>query len=141
MSGRTVYVSRTESFAAAHRLHSPMLSDEENLAVYGKCNNRFGHGHNYKVEVVLKGKVDPKTGMFINLTDLKACMKTAIMDVMDHRHLDLEVPFFKENPSTAENIALFIWDNMQRHLPPNAGALYEVRLHETDNNVVVYRGE
>ncbi len=70
-----VYVSKTESFSACHRLHCPSLSDAENLAIFGKCNNPNGHGHNYKVEVILKGKVDPTTGMVINLTDLKQYMK------------------------------------------------------------------
>ncbi|XP_033634429.1 6-pyruvoyl tetrahydrobiopterin synthase-like [Asterias rubens] len=138
--GRVVYVSKTESFSACHRLHCPSLSDEENLAIFGKCNNPNGHGHNYKAEVILKGKVDPITGMVINLTDLKQYMKTAIMDPLDHKNIDKDVPYFKGVVSTSENIAIFIWDQMKIQLP-DPELLYEVKLHETDKNIVHYRGE
>eukprot|EP00124_Ichthyophonus_hoferi_P002744 Ihof_evm2s201 gene=Ihof_evmTU2s201 len=90
------YTSRTESFSASHRLHSPQLTDEENKRLFGKCNNKNGHGHNYKVEVIVRGEVDQKTGMVINLTDLKSYMAQAIMDPLDHRHIDLDVPYFKD---------------------------------------------
>ncbi|KND00469.1 6-pyruvoyl tetrahydropterin synthase/QueD family protein [Spizellomyces punctatus DAOM BR117] len=133
------YLSRTEHFSAAHRLNTPKLSEEENKTLYGKCNHRHGHGHNYKVEVIVKGQIDPVTGMVLNITELKECMKSAIIDLMDHKNLDVDVQYFHDKPSTAENIAVFIWDNMQRILPK--GELHEIRLHETDNNVVLYRGE
>ncbi|EGD79842.1 6-pyruvoyl tetrahydrobiopterin synthase, variant [Salpingoeca rosetta] len=97
------YISRVESFSACHRLHSIHLSDEENKRIFGKCNNPNGHGHNYKVEVTLRGSVDPKTGMVINLVDLKQYMKKAIMDTMDHKHLDLDVPYFKHVVSFPSN--------------------------------------
>ncbi|KAL3865340.1 hypothetical protein ACJMK2_006938 [Sinanodonta woodiana] len=134
-----VYISRTENFSTAHRLHSPGLSDEENKTLYGKCNNPNGHGHNYKVEVVLRGPVDPLTGMVINLVDLKNYMDTAIMSVLDHKNVDKDVPYFSSVVSTAENIAVFIWDRMVEQLPP--GLLYEVKLYETDKNIAFYRGE
>ncbi|KAJ3019805.1 hypothetical protein HKX48_001732 [Thoreauomyces humboldtii] len=134
-----VYLSRQEHFSAAHRLHAPKLNDQENLALYGKCNSKNGHGHNYKVEVIVKGQLDQVTGMVLNITELKECMKVAVMDVMDHKNLDLDVPYFHDKPSTAENIAVFIWDSLGPLLP--RGELHEVVLHETDNNVVMYRGE
>ncbi|KAI8922511.1 hypothetical protein DFJ77DRAFT_424725 [Powellomyces hirtus] len=134
-----VYLSRREHFSAAHRLHSPKLSDAENLAIYGKCNHKHGHGHNYKVEVVVKGELDPTTGMVLNITELKECMKVAIMDVMDHKNLDMDIEYFHDKPSTAENIAVFMWISLAKILPK--GELHEIVLHETDNNVVIYRGE
>ncbi|KAL2912181.1 hypothetical protein HK105_208314 [Polyrhizophydium stewartii] len=135
-------VTRVVSFAAAHRMHSPALSGHDNLALYGKCNSRNGHGHNYKVEVTVRGQVDPTTGMVLNLSVLKDCMQRAILDVMDHRNLDLDVPYFKDKVSTAEVIAVFIWEQMLVHLPKSdTYALHQVRLHETDNNIVTFSGE
>ncbi|KAI8807080.1 6-pyruvoyl tetrahydrobiopterin synthase [Cladochytrium replicatum] len=136
----TVCLSRTESFSAAHRLHSNALSADENRAIYGKCNNPNGHGHNYEVEVVVKGEIDPVTGMVVNLTDLKEWMKLAIMDVMDHKNLDRDVDYFADKPSTAENIAVFIWNNLKPYLKGRV-ELDEVRLFETSKNKVYYRGE
>lgn len=134
-----VYISRTESFSACHRLHSNFLTDEENKTLYGKCNNPNGHGHNYKVEVTVRGPVDHVTGMVINLTDLKVWMEKAFLSTLDHKNLDKDVPYFKDKVSTAENIAVFIWEKMIEQLPD--GLLYEVKVHETEKNVAVYRGE
>ncbi|KAF9418179.1 hypothetical protein BGZ94_009758 [Podila epigama] len=126
---RIAYVTRIEHFSAAHRLNSVHLSVEENIALYGKCNHDSGHGHNYK-------------GMVINITDLKKTLQTAVMDPCDHRNLDKDVPFFKATPSTTENLAVFLWENIKMHLPPSEHyQLYEIKLHETDKNIVVYRGE
>ncbi|XP_070846791.1 6-pyruvoyl tetrahydrobiopterin synthase [Chaetodon trifascialis] len=136
---RIGYISRTQSFSACHRLHSIHLSDEENKRVYGKCNNPNGHGHNYKVEVTVRGKIDHLTGMVMNLTDLKKCIEDVIMTPMDHKNLDKDVPYFTDVVSTTENVAVYIWDNMVKVLPPNL--LYEIKIHETDKNIVIYRGE
>ncbi|CAH1796418.1 unnamed protein product [Owenia fusiformis] len=127
-----VYISRSETFSACHRLHSPLLSDEENRNIFGKCNNVNGHGHNYKVEVILKGKVDPVTGMVLNLVDLKQYINKGVMDVLDHKNIDKDVPYFKSRVSTAENIAVFIWSQLKKLLPE--GLLYEVKLYETEKN-------
>ena len=127
------------SFSTSHRLHSPSLSDEENLEVFGKCNKLNGHGHNYKVVVTVHGEIDPVTGMVMNLTDLKEYMEEAIMKSLDHMNLDLDVPFFTDVVSTTENVAVYIWENLQKLLP--VGALYKVKVYETDNNIVVYKGE
>ncbi|KAF9380756.1 hypothetical protein CPB97_008147 [Podila verticillata] len=139
---RIAYVTRIEHFSAAHRLNSVHLSVEENIALYGKCNHDSGHGHNYKVEVTIKGEVNPVTGMVINITDLKKTLQTAVMDPCDHRNLDKDVPYFKATPSTTENLAVFLWENITKHLPLSEHyQLYEIKLHETDKNIVVYRGE
>lgn len=133
------YLTRRATFSASHRLHSPALSEAENQAVFGKCNNPNGHGHNYTLEVTVRGAVDPKTGMVMNLTDLKKAMDTQVIDLVDHKHLNLDVPLFAEIVPTAENMAVVFWKLLEKSLP--AGLLYEVRLHETENNMAVYRGE
>ncbi|KAG0082364.1 hypothetical protein BGZ93_006415 [Podila epicladia] len=139
---RIAYVTRIEHFSAAHRLNSVHLSVEENIALFGKCNHDSGHGHNYKVEVTIKGQINPVTGMVINITDLKKTLQTAVMDPCDHRNLDKDVPYFKATPSTTENLAVFLWENIIKYLPPSEHyQLYEIKLHETDKNIVVYRGE
>uniref|UniRef100_A0A3Q3R631 6-pyruvoyl tetrahydrobiopterin synthase n=1 Tax=Monopterus albus TaxID=43700 RepID=A0A3Q3R631_MONAL len=91
---RIGYITRVQSFSACHRLHSLHLSDGENEKVYGKCNNPYGHGHNYKVEVTVRGKIDRITGMVMNLTDLKRCIEEVIMVPLDHKNLDKDVPYF-----------------------------------------------
>ncbi|XP_051272574.1 6-pyruvoyl tetrahydrobiopterin synthase [Dicentrarchus labrax] len=136
---RIGYITRVQSFSACHRLHSIHLSDEENKSVYGKCNNPNGHGHNYKVEVTVRGKIDRCTGMVMNLTDLKKAIEEVIMTPLDHRNLDKDVPYFSSVASTTENLAVYIWDHMVKALPPNL--LYEIKIYETDKNVVIYRGE
>ncbi|XP_060643529.2 6-pyruvoyl tetrahydrobiopterin synthase-like [Anolis sagrei] len=136
---RLARISRCVSFSASHRLHSKSLSDEENRALFGKCNNPNGHGHNYKVEVTVRGKIDPVTGMVMNLTDLKDYMEEAIMEPLDHKNLDKDVPYFMDTVSTTENVAVFIWENLQKRCPQ--GMLYKVKVYETDKNAVVYKGE
>ncbi|KAM3860059.1 6-pyruvoyl tetrahydrobiopterin synthase-like [Diretmus argenteus] len=136
---RVAYITRVQSFSACHRLHSLHLSDEENKRVFGKCNNPNGHGHNYKVEVTVRGRIDTVTGMVMNLADLKQSIEDVIMTQLDHKHLDRDVPYFARVVSTTENLAVYIWDNMVKVLPPNL--LHQIKIHETDNNVVVYRGE
>ncbi|XKL65422.1 hypothetical protein PGB90_008842 [Kerria lacca] len=141
MSSKPVgYITRIEKFSACHRLHSPFLSNEENVIVYGKCNNENGHGHNYTVEVTLRGPVEEDTGMVENITELKRAMQIAIMDVLDHKNLDKDVPYFKNVVSTTENVSVFIWNNLTLHLE-KPSLLYEVKVHETDKNIIAYRGE
>ncbi|NXL31951.1 PTPS synthase, partial [Glaucidium brasilianum] len=120
---------------------SKSLSDEENLKLFGKCNNPNGHGHNYRGKEVVsrRTRIDPVSGMVINLTDLKEYMQEAIMEPLDHKNLDKDVPYFAEVVSTTENIAVFIWENLKKLLP--MGTLYKVKVYETDQNTVVYKGE
>lgn len=133
-----VYISRKESFSASHRLHNPKLSDEENRLIFGKCNHKNGHGHNYTVKVTVCGPLDPNTGMVMNLTDVKKHMDTVI-DPLDHKNLDMDVPHFRDVCSTAENIAVYIWIYLSKLLPD--GSLYEVKVKETGKNSAYYRGE
>ncbi|KAL4223958.1 hypothetical protein ACF0H5_017417 [Mactra antiquata] len=136
-----VYITRVESFSACHRLHSPKLTDEENLKLFGKCNNPNGHGHNYKVEVTVRGPVDPATGMVMNLCDLKAYMNKAFMETLDHKNIDKDEPYFKDIVSTAENIAVYIWERMSKLVINSTVQLFEVKVHETDKNIATYRGD
>nr|CAG4637471.1 EOG090X0HIM [Ceriodaphnia reticulata] len=141
MSGRPIaYLTRRETFSACHRLHSPFLTDEENKEIFSKCNNPNGHGHNYTVEVTIRGPIDEKTGMVMNLADLKEYMEQSIMKVMDHKNLDKDVPHFQNLVSTTENVAVFIWDSLAARLS-NASLLHEVKIFETDKNIMVYKGE
>jgi 6-pyruvoyltetrahydropterin/6-carboxytetrahydropterin synthase len=143
MSPPIAYLSRIAYFSSAHRLHSPYLTEEENQITYGKCNNKYGHGHNYKLKVTLKGPVNKNTGMIMNINDLKHCIQLAIIDKLDHRHLNEEVDYFKEYPSTTENLAIFIWNQLKQELRKtgNEDILYEIELWETEYNSVIYRGE
>nr|XP_033328541.1 6-pyruvoyl tetrahydrobiopterin synthase [Megalopta genalis] len=134
------YLTRKELISSCHRLHSDNLSEEENKKVYGKCNNYWGHGHNYTVKVTVRGPVNPKTGMVMNLTDLKLYMKKVLMEQLDHRNLDKDVPYFKNVVSTTENVAIYIFNEL-RKIMPNPALLYEVKIYETENNIVIYRGE
>lgn len=137
-----VYLTRIESFSSSHRLHCTGLSDEANASLYGKCNNANGHGHNYKVEVTVKGLIDSMTGMVMNISDLKNIISQTVMDVLDHRNIDRDVTYFRDFGvvSTAENIVVFIWELISPKLPENV-ELHSIKLHETDKNVVEYRGE
>lgn len=134
-----VYLSRRATFSASHRLHSLQMSDEENRELFGKCNHPNGHGHNYTVEVIVRGEVDPRSGIVMNLADLKRLLQEAVLDDFDHRNLNVDLPDFENVNPTAENIAIAIWERLEPHLPN--GLLHEVRLHETENNLVIYRGE
>ncbi|XP_060558454.1 6-pyruvoyl tetrahydrobiopterin synthase-like [Ruditapes philippinarum] len=135
-----VYISRSDCFSACHRLNNNNLSDEDNQIIFGKCNNPKGPRSQLQSRgdcyVVL---VDPVTGMVLNLTDLKAYMEEAFMSTLDHKNLDLDVDYFKDKISTAENIAVYIWERMADQLTP--GLLYEVKVHETEKNIAIYRGE
>lgn len=135
----TGYVSRTEHFSAAHRLHSPHLSDQENLQTYGKCNHPGGHGHNYVLEIVVSGPIDPRTGMIANIDQLKKWIKAAVLDHVDHRNLDKDIRFFRSRPSTTENLALFAWLRLSQIMPQ--GLLFKVVVSETPKNKAEFAGE
>ncbi len=134
----TAFVTRRMAFSASHRLHNAELSAEENLSVFGKCNNPNGHGHNFTVEVTVAGGIDPRTGMVFNLRALKDVMVEVIEQGLDHKNLNSDVPVLKGVIPTAENISVVIWKMLAERLP--SGTLYEVKLIETENNFVCYRG-
>ncbi len=128
--------TRSYVFSAAHRLHAPRLSDEENVAIYGKCNNAHGHGHNYTVEVTVQGMVDAATGMVIDLVEMDQTVRS-VLDTLDYKHLDREVAAFHTQVSTAENIVVYLWNELS---PRFAGKLAHMKLWETRNNVFEYAG-
>ena len=129
-----VYITRRMTFSSAHRLYHPDLDNEE---VFGPCNNL--HGHNYTVEVTVKGHVGTKTGFVIDLKQLKRIMEEKIKKVMDHKNLDCDIERFKDTVQSAENITIFIWEQLEKGLPKGS-VLYRIRLHETENNMVEYFG-
>ena len=133
-----IELGRRYRFAASHRLHSARLSDEENLRLYGKCNNPLGHGHNYVVEICVSGDVDPATGMIANLADLDGFVEREILDAFDHRSLNDEVPAFRAEVPTTENLCVEIFRRVRAF--PKA-KLERVRVEETSNNSFEYAGE
>lgn len=134
-----VYITRRETFAAAHRLYKDGLSDEENLKLFGKCSNPNWHGHNYTLEVVVAGEVNPATGFVMDLKELKEIIKTHVISKVDHKNLNIDTDFMKGLNPTSENIVIAIWDELKDKIP--AGKLYAVKLYETENNYFEYRGE
>jgi len=137
-----VTLTRKETISACHRLHNDSLSAKENLEIYGKCNNSNGHGHNYEILVSVKGEIDPVTGMVMNLTDLKEYVQKAVVEPLDHKNLDKDVPGLSGMVTTTENLAVFIWNNLLAVMPLEvAPMLYEVVINETDKNRISYKGE
>ncbi len=134
-----LYITRRETFASAHRLYNPNWSDEKNDEVFGKCNNPNGHGHNYTLEVVVAGEVDPETGYVIDLKKLKKIVKENVIKKVDHKNLNVDVDFMKDLIPTAENIAIGIWNQLEDKIPN--GKLYSVKIFETENNYAEYKGE
>jgi len=134
-----VYLTRRDSFSAAHRLWSDELSEAENIELYDKCANPNGHGHNYILEVTVRGAPDPRTGMVLNLTALKQAMNEQVISWVDHKNLNYDVPWLNGCIRTAELLAIAFWERLASALP--AGLLYEVRLYETEHNIASYRGE
>lgn len=134
-----VYITRRETFAAAHRLYKDGLSDDENLKLFGKCSNPNWHGHNYTLEVVVAGEVNPATGFVMDLKELKEIIKTHVISKVDHKNLNIDTDFMKGLNPTSENIVIAIWDELKDKIP--AGKLYAVKLYETENNYFEYRGE
>ncbi len=134
-----VYVTRHLHFNAAHRLHSALLSAEENADTYGACNNPLGHGHNYELEVTVAGEPDPVTGMVIDLKILKEIVEREVIDKVDHKHLNFDVDFMQGIVPTAENIVIAFWALLTDKLP--GCRLYELKLYETPRNMAAYRGE
>lgn len=127
-------------FEAAHRLHSPQQSDDWNRRVYGKCNNEYGHGHNYVLEVAVVGKVDAATGFLIDMKDLKAILEKAVVSEVDHRHLNLEVPWLEGINPTAENLARVFFERVAPALPPEI-SLQSVTVHETERNSATFAAD
>ena len=127
---------RKAHFNAAHRLHNPGWSDEQNKKMFGLCNNPYYHGHNYDLEVKVVGEIDPQTGYLIDLKYLKDLIKEEIEDRFDHKNLNLECPEFKDLNPTAENICVVIWHILREKMELKYDIV--VRLYETPRNYVEY---
>jgi 6-pyruvoyltetrahydropterin/6-carboxytetrahydropterin synthase len=136
--GPKVELGRRYRFAASHRLHSDRLSEEENVRLYGKCNNPHGHGHNYVMEIGVSGEIDPATGMIANLADLDSFVEREVLETLDHRSLNDEVDAFRENVPTTENLCIEIFRRLRAF--PKA-KLERVRVEETNNNSFEYSGD
>ncbi len=133
-SAARLRISRREGFNAAHQLSDPGLSEAENLRIYGKCVNL--HGHNYVLEVVVTGAIDPASGYLMDLKRLKDVMIEQIIQHVDHRNLNTDVPWLRDRIPTAENLALAFWERLRPHLLE--GSLQRVRVYETEKNWAEY---
>lgn len=133
----TAYFTRAYTFSASHRLHTDALSAEANRAAFGKCNNPFGHGHNYRVEVTVAGPIDPETGMVLNMATLDSVVQTKILDRFDHMNLNLD-PLFASQVSTTENLTIEVFNTLFDALKP--ARLHKIRIEETENNFFEYTG-
>lgn len=132
-------VSRRATFNAAHRLFRPDWTNEKNVEIFGKCSNPNFHGHNYVLEVILDGEIDPETGYVIDLKIVKDAIKSEIDERFDHRNLNLDCPEFKDLNPTAENIAVVVWNLLRAKLPMHLALT--IKLWETENNCVEYAGK
>jgi len=134
-----VHLTKRVRFSASHRLHNPELGDEENRRIYGACNNPNGHGHNYTLEVTVAGAPDPRTGMILNLDDLARILDEKIVNDVDHKHLNHDVPWLAGVIPTVENLTRVFWRALVDAIPQ--GKLVSLKLQETENSWATYRGE
>jgi len=134
-----VYLTRKAEFSASHLYHNPALSPEENRRIFGKCNNPNGHGHNYVLEVTVKGEVDTTTGFVVDLKQLKDLMHSEVLDALDHRFLNKEIPEFFTLTPTTENIAIVCWQRLASRF--TAARLHRVRVYETPDLFADFYGE
>jgi 6-pyruvoyltetrahydropterin/6-carboxytetrahydropterin synthase len=140
MQGELVEITHAQEFSASHRLHHPDLSPEENRRLYGVCNNPNGHGHNYVVEVTVRGRVDP-TGMVMDLNRLRDIVIEKLVRPVDHKHLNHDVPFLEGIVPTAENVAIAFWREIEPEIEAFRGcSLYRIRVCESRSNRADYMG-
>ena len=133
-----IYITRKLEFCASHRLYNPEYSDAKNAEIFGLCSNPNGHGHNYVMEVTVRGEVHPETGMVLDLKALKKLVNEEIILKVDHKNLNVDVPFLKDIIPTAENLAIQFWEVLESRL--ESGQLHEIKLYESERNFVIYRG-
>lgn len=136
---KIVYITRRERFNAAHKLYNPNWTPQENEDFFGKCSNKYYHGHNFELFVTVKGIASSETGMVIDLKQLKKIIKEEITEKIDHRNLNEDVDFMKGIIPSIENIIVEIWNILEEKL--GKGALHYIKLTETENNYVEYYGE
>jgi len=137
-----VYLSRLEHFNAAHKLANPNWSDEKNKEVFGPCSNTNWHGHNYELIVTVKGEPDPETGFIIDLKQLSVLIRKHIIEVVDHKNLNLDVPFMQGKMASTENLVVAFWEILAPLIPQmSSSKLHCLKLYETPRNFVEYYGE
>lgn len=135
-----VYITRRETFNAAHKLWQPTWSDEKNNEVFGRCANKNWHGHNFVLFVTVCGDPDPDTGFVMNLKDLSAIIKQEVTEKLDHKNLNLDVPFLEGIMASTENIVIAIWEILEPKIAQYGAELSKLKLVETENNFVEYFG-
>lgn len=135
-----IYITRRERFNAAHRLFRADFSDEQNLQIFGKCSNPNWHGHNYELFVTVKGELNPETGFLINLKSLSKLINELIIEKIDHKNINIEVPFMQDKFASTEVLAMSIWDELEDGVKAMNASLHCVKLYESENNFVEYFG-
>ena len=133
-----VTICRKAHFNAAHKLYNKNWSNERNREIFGKCSNENYHGHNYELIVKLRGEIDRDTGMVYDLGDLKNILKTEIEDLLDHKNLNIDIPYFNDVIPTTENLSIFIWNKLRNAIELDCEI--SVILYETPRNFVEYTG-
>jgi 6-pyruvoyltetrahydropterin/6-carboxytetrahydropterin synthase len=137
---KTVYITRRETFNAAHKLWRAEWSNEKNQEVFGKCSNHNWHGHNFQLYITVKGVPHPETGFVMNLKVLSVLVREHIIEALDHKNLNLDVPFLEGIMASTENLAIAIWDILDPLVQEHGGEMAKIKLIETENNFVEYFG-
>ncbi|HNP49450.1 MAG TPA: 6-carboxytetrahydropterin synthase [Bacteroidia bacterium] len=135
-----VYITRKETFSAAHKLSRPDWSNEKNAEVFGKCSNPNWHGHNYQLWVTVKGEINPETGFVANLAEISVLLKKFVLDKIDHKNLDMDVDFMRGKFSSTEVLAVEIWKQLEGPVRELGCLLHSIKIQETDKNSVEYFG-
>lgn len=138
---KTVYITRRETFNAAHKLWREEWSEEKNFEVFGRCSNHNWHGHNFTIYVTVKGMPNPDTGFVMNLKDLSEIIKAEVIEPLDHKNLNMDVPFLEGILASTENVVIKIWERMVLPIKNAGGELVKIKLVETENNYVEYFGD
>lgn len=137
---KTIYITRRETFNAAHKLYQANWTEEENNVVFGKCANKNWHGHNFTLFVTVKGVPNKDTGFVMNLKTLSEIIKAQVIESLDHKNLNLDVSYLTGEMASTENLAIAIWDRLANEIIKNGGVLAKIKLIETENNFVEYFG-
>ena len=137
---KTIYITRRETFNAAHKLYQANWTEEENNLVFGKCANKNWHGHNFTLYVTVKGVPNKDTGFVMNLKRLSEIIKEQVIESLDHKNLNLDVSYLTGTMASTENLAIAIWDRLANEITRNGGELAKIKLIETENNFVEYFG-
>ena len=137
---KTIYITRRETFNAAHKLYQPNWTEEKNNLVFGKCANKNWHGHNFTLFVTVKGVPNIETGFVMNLKKLSEIINTQVIESLDHKNLNLDVSYLTGIMASTENLAIAIWDRLANEIASNGGELAKIKLIETENNFVEYFG-